>query len=199
MKRYGIGAFLAYGGLLCLAYYGSYRLSYGHMQKQQNELEYAGEAVLADSGQEALVKSDTEYVVENYNEKTGKTEEVRTQLPSALIGMDREEAQDYADSYTEDPDISDLERGFSSMELESFSEQRIVFRKTYVPWEKDYKYVLGEVDGHVVVYYLDKKTIYEYTDIVCVTLPKELREKISRTDCYMEIADLYAFLENFTS
>ncbi len=199
MKKYGIGAFLLYGGLLCLAYYGSYRLSYGYMNSQQEDMEYAGEAVLADTGQEAVIKSDTEYVVENYNEKTGKTEEVRTQLPSILVGMNREEASDYANSYTEDPDISDLEKGFTAMTLESFSEERVVFCKTYVPWEKNYKYVLGEVDGHVVVYYLDKKTIYEYTDIVCITLPEELQESISRTDCYMEVEDLYAFLENFTS
>ena len=140
-----------------------------------------------------------ERLIEQFAKLPGIGRKGATRLAYQVLSMDREEAQDYADSYTEDPDISDLERGFSSMELESFSEQRIVFRKTYVPWEKDYKYVLGEVDGHVVVYYLDKKTIYEYTDIVCVTLPEELREKISRTDCYMEIADLYAFLENFTS
>lgn len=60
-------------------------------------------------------------------------------------------------------------------------------------------YYLMEVNGYVVVYLSDKKTPYEYTDILFDELPDSLREEI-RNGKYMEnIEELYGFLENYTS
>ena len=87
MKKYGI-AFLFYALLLCAAYYGSFRLSYRYAGEQTKEqMENAGEAVLADTTEKAILKADTEYVVENYNRRTGVTREVRERIPTALLGL----------------------------------------------------------------------------------------------------------------
>lgn len=199
MKKYSI-AFFIYAAVLCLAYYGSYRLTYGHYREEtQEQLKSAGEAVLTDTAKEAILHADTEYVIENYNRGTGSSEEVHTQLPAKLLGLGREETEGYAKSYSQDPGIGELEKGFEHMELLSFSADKVVFRKTYMPWEKAYKYSLGSVDGCVVVYYLDHRTIYEYTDIPCSLLPLELQNKIQSQNCRMDIHELYDFLENYSS
>lgn len=60
-------------------------------------------------------------------------------------------------------------------------------------------YYLMEVNGYVVVYLSDKKTAYEYTDILYDELPATIREEI-RNGKYMESTEeLYGFLENYSS
>lgn len=64
---------------------------------------------------------------------------------------------------------------------------------------KDGCYYLMEVNGYVVVYLSDKKTAYEYTDILFDELPAVLRDEI-RNGKYVESAEaLYGFLENYSS
>ena len=56
-----------------------------------------------------------------------------------------------------------------------------------------------EVNGYIVVYLSDKKTPYEYTDIRFDELPSSLREEV-RNGKYVEgEAQLYGFLENYSS
>ena len=85
------------------------------------------------------------------------------------------------------------------MDLVSFSDAKVVFRKTYFPWEKAYKYALGEADGLVVVYYMDQKTVYEYTDIPVVSLPERMKRSIRVGNCLLDVHELYDFLENYSS
>ena len=60
-------------------------------------------------------------------------------------------------------------------------------------------YYLMEVNGYVVVYLSDKKTAYEYTDILYDELPATIREEI-RNGKYMESTEEhYGFLENYSS
>lgn len=60
-------------------------------------------------------------------------------------------------------------------------------------------YYLMEVNGYVVVYLSDKKTVYEYTDIRYDRLPSAVQEEI-RNGKYMEDTEaLYGFLENYSS
>ena len=85
------------------------------------------------------------------------------------------------------------------MDLVSFSDAKVVFRKTYFPWEKAYKYALGEADGLAVVYYMDQKTVYEYTDIPVVSLPERMKRSIRDGNCLLDVHELYDFLENYSS
>ena len=56
-----------------------------------------------------------------------------------------------------------------------------------------------EVNGYIVVYLSDKKTPYEYTDILYDQLPERLRDEI-RNGKYVEgQKELYGFLENYSS
>ena len=64
---------------------------------------------------------------------------------------------------------------------------------------KEECYYLKEKNGYVVVYLKDKKTAYEYTDILLKELPETLQKEI-KNGKYIENAQaLYGFLENYSS
>ena len=60
-------------------------------------------------------------------------------------------------------------------------------------------YYLMEVNGYIVVYFSDKKTPYEYTDIHDDELPELLRQEIRNGKYIESTAELYGFLENYSS
>lgn len=60
-------------------------------------------------------------------------------------------------------------------------------------------YYLMEVNGYIVVYFSDKKTPYEYTDIHYDELPELLRQEITNGKYIESTAELYGFLENYSS
>lgn len=65
--------------------------------------------------------------------------------------------------------------------------------------EKEEIYYLAELNGYVVVYLSDKRTVYEYTDIPVEELPEDVRAQV-REKMKIEGTDkLYGFLENYSS
>lgn len=64
---------------------------------------------------------------------------------------------------------------------------------------EDYCYYLLEVNGYVVVYLNDKKTIYEYTSIDVESLPVLLQNEVKNGKYIKDIEELYGFLENYSS
>lgn len=60
-------------------------------------------------------------------------------------------------------------------------------------------YYLMEVNGYIVVYLSDKKTPYEYTDILYDELPEKLRDEIRNGKYIESTKELYGFLENYSS
>lgn len=64
---------------------------------------------------------------------------------------------------------------------------------------EEYCYYLLEVNGYVVVYLNDKKTIYEYTSIDVESLPVLLQNEVKNGKYIKDIEELYGFLENYSS
>jgi len=60
-------------------------------------------------------------------------------------------------------------------------------------------YYLFENNGVIVVLENDRKTIYEYTDILIEELPTNLQKEISNGKYINSLEDLYGFLENYSS
>ena len=60
-------------------------------------------------------------------------------------------------------------------------------------------YYLMEVNGYVVVYLYDRKTPYEYTNILCNELPESLQKEIANGKYIDNMQELYGFLENYSS
>lgn len=65
--------------------------------------------------------------------------------------------------------------------------------------KKEEIYYLAELNGYVVVYQSDKKTVYEYTDILVSELPEDIRKKVDNGMKIEGMDKLYGFLENYTS
>ena len=64
------------------------------------------------------------------------------------------------------------------------------------------KYILGILDGYVIVYLNDLDTIYEFTDIdagVLKILDKEQYEKIKNNISFDSLEELFDFLESVSS
>lgn len=64
---------------------------------------------------------------------------------------------------------------------------------------KDDCYYLKGKNGYVVVYLSDKKTAYEYTDILLSNLPENLQKEINNGKYIEDTESLYGFLENYSS
>lgn len=60
-------------------------------------------------------------------------------------------------------------------------------------------YYLMEINGYIVVYLSDKKTPFEYTDILYEELPEKLRDEIRNGKYIKDTKELYGFLENYSS
>lgn len=203
MKKYGIGLCIV-AVLLAGIYYGSYRYSLYKLDNMDmsdiSDTDPSGnEFMTVDTVEQDKITSQTTYVLEYYNATDFSLKEEKKSVPAEFVGKTREELITYLQEYENSPSIEDLEEGLTSFELISFSGERIVLRKTFKPLSMDYKYYLVEENGYVTVYYMDRKTVYEYTDIAVDTLPEEIREKI-RTGSYLtDIHQLYNFLENYSS
>lgn len=63
----------------------------------------------------------------------------------------------------------------------------------------DYKFVIVEEGDYLTVYHADRETIYEFTDIRYSDLDDSLRQKIRKGYCIRDEAELFGFLENYSS
>lgn len=63
----------------------------------------------------------------------------------------------------------------------------------------DYKYVIVEEGDYLTVYFADRTTVYEYTDIRYSDLDETLRQKIRKGYYISDEKTLFGFLENYSS
>lgn len=64
---------------------------------------------------------------------------------------------------------------------------------------KEEIYYLAELNGYVAVYYEDKNTVFEYTNILLEDLPEKLQEEIKNWKQLEGSESVYGFLENYSS
>lgn len=139
------------------------------------------------------------YIEETLNTADGTLSSRQTTAPGFLIGMTREELEDYVSHYMENLPLSEYEAGLLSYEVISFSEQQVTLRKSYDATKVLYKFYITILDGCVTVYYSDLKTVFEYTHIPAVDLPEELRETLSDGLYVKNREELYSILEGYSS
>ena len=89
--------------------------------------------------------------------------------------------------------------GLQSIGIVSFSAERLVVKRIYDNSKVEYRFYLIAVDGEVVVYYGDKKTVYEYTGIETKNLSKEERTMLKKGLEVKDEEELYGILENYSS
>ena len=148
--------------------------------------------------EEPVVTANTQYILQEYNVHSEQLEETEVSAPDKYIGLDREKLVEEIESYNQNPSLTDLEKGFTYMELISFSGKKIVVRKSYEPEEDQGFFLLNE--NHYVVVYNQKLTeVYMDTDILVEDLPQKLQEEIINMKFVEDEGELYNFLESYSS
>ncbi len=174
-------------------------------QTEQTEQEAAkvgedhSEAVLVDTNDKPKVHAGTDYIVEEYDLNQYTLLEKTEQIPFEYIGMTREDLLLFIEDYCNYPTEEDLAAGFESMKLVSFSEEKVIVRKSYKPIELPESFYLVVENHYVSVYCDDKKTIYMYTGIALDSLPEDIQKEVLAMKYISSIEELYGFLETYSS
>lgn len=149
--------------------------------------------------QDPVITANTEYTVMCYDAVSGKTKETQEVTPDKYIGLTREKLEEELKEYGKSPSLKDLEKGFSFIELLSFSPDKVVIRKSYEKKEEEAGFFLLNENHYVVVY--DKSLAYVYmnTDILTDELPQELQNEIMHMKFVETEDELYNFLESYSS
>lgn len=156
------------------------------------------DSVAAEASQDTILPT-TKYILQTYNTKTGNLEEETLPIPSYLVGLTRQEVIDYLYNYMQDLSWNEYEKGLTSFELMKFSPDDIVLRKGYNPEQVVNKYYLKSVNGYIVVYYGDKKTVYDYTSVSVKDLTQSEQQQLEEGIYVKDEDELYAVLENYSS
>ena len=157
------------------------------------------EPVQVSVSDEPVVTADTRYVIQDYNAVTGEVVEKEESAPDKFIGLCRDKVVDEIKEYNANPSLTDLEQGFTFMELVSFSSGRIVVRKSFEPAQEEKGFFLLNENHYVVVYDHSLSRVYMNTDILVERLPEELRDEILNIKYVEDEKELYNFLESYSS
>lgn len=149
--------------------------------------------------EEPIVTANTQYILQEYNVRSAETQEKEVSAPDKFIGLDREKLVEEIESYNQNPSLTDLEKGFTYMELISFSGKKVVVRKSYEPEEENKGFFLLNEDHYVVVYDQELTEVYMDTDILVKDLPQALQEEIINMKFVEDEGELYNFLESYSS
>ncbi len=139
------------------------------------------------------------YIEETYNMVTGQLDSVAKTAPGFLIGMTRDELSAYVAKYMDKMSLAEYEAGLLSFEIVSFSENKVVLRKTYDASKVPYKFYVNITDGMVTVFYSDMESVFEYTHIPAVDLAEEDRLALIEGIYVKDREELYSILEGFSS
>ncbi len=149
--------------------------------------------------EEPIITANTQYMVLEYNTITGETVETEQEAPDKFMGLDRDKVAREIQEYNLNPSLTDLEQGFSFMELVSFSPAKVVVRKSYEPPAEDKGFFLVNENHYVVVYDHSLSNIFMNTDILVENLPESLQKEILNMKFIENEGELYNFLESYSS
>lgn len=176
------------------------------VQKSSENGEIQEQVIEAAVGEMPVVTADTMYLIEEVNLTDGTVHETEENMPVKYIGLDRDGLLAELDSYDSSPPLSELERGFETIELTAFSKDRVVVCKYYKidtddEPEQDFGtgFYLMVADHFIVVYREDKQTLYVSTDILLESLEDALQAEIIQGKYVETEEEVYNFLESYSS
>lgn len=213
------GYILVRGGELLMR---EYLFKAGEIALEQNEMPESGQVLTSATGEH--ITCDTVYTISEYDLSTGRQEVYQELLPAAVIGMDRRQFVEWIDDYNLSAPLEDLEDGFVSMELLTFSPQEIRVRKrvesepepqpepaaqpkqllqeakplTVSGNEGVYGCILAQ-EGLLTVYDSMRRHVILYTDISLFDLPESVQQEILEGKNVASEQELYNLLESYSS
>lgn len=194
-KRYlFMSSFFIIGTIFTLVFFLSYKSYDADYHVTESE-----ESHTVDTVKELRVTDSMKYVVESYDETTGVVTSGEETVPAELAGKTREEVEEYIGDYNRMLSEDNSVEKPDSLELISFSKDKIVVRETYSGEEEEKGFFLKLENEEVVIFHNDKVTPYEYTGIRGEVLPENEREMLLAGYFVKDEKELYSVLENLSS
>lgn len=159
----------------------------------------SNEESVSTNAAEDVLSVNTVYQIQQYDVQKDTTTTDYETLPQDLVGLTRTQADEYCKDYMNKLPVEEYLDGLQSIGVVSFSTERLVVKKIYDSSKVEFRYYLIAVDGEVVVYYGDKKTVYEYTGIETKNLSKEEKTMLKKGLEVKDEEELYGILENYSS
>lgn len=188
-----------FGGLSVQEFFYPNRQYIRQEESEESRETEENKTLQAAGGQEQVITADTRYVVERFDLTDSSRTEEEEPLPEQYIGMNREQFVEACEVYEASPSLEDQNRGFLSMYVERFSAEEVVIRKNYESSTKPEEFYLAVENNYVVVYEADKKTRFMSTGIPVQSLSDELAEELLNFKYVGSEAELYDFLESYSS
>lgn len=194
-KRYlFMSSFFIIGTIFTLVFFLSYK-SYD----SENGRTVKEKAHTVDTVKELRVNDSMKYVVESYDGTTGVVTSGEETVPAELAGKTREEVEEYIADYNQTLSEDNSAERPDSLELISFSKDKIVVRETYSGEEEEKGFFLKLENDEVVIFHNDRVTPYEYTGIPGEILPENEKEMLLEGYFVKDEKELYSVLENLSS
>lgn len=210
-------SFMCLSVMFCACYYLSYKRALSQFNKNaiERSQEFAAleenvdptplltaensESETVDILTSEVVLPTTTYVLEVYDMKENTLESNEFNAPGDIVGLTREGVIEYLAEYMRDMTLSEYNKGLISYELLSFSDERVVIRKSYNEDFVPYRFYIVVKNGFVVVYNSDLKSVYRYTHIEAKNLPEKDRIALSLGIYVDSLEELYGLLESYSS
>lgn len=169
------------------------------MEEKNTAVEGIPQVIPTALEEEQVIGADTQYIIEEVDLQKGTSVETKWKTPDKYIGMNRQRFVKEMELYQQSPSLKDQELGFVSVEVVSFSKERVVIRKSYIFKELSTSFYLVNEKNYVVVYCDDLKTVYMNTNITLDSLPDALKQEIIQNKYIATEEELYNFLESYSS
>jgi len=160
--------------------------------------EQPGQVIEAAATPEPVVTADTLFLVETVNLTRGTSTQTQETMPVKYIGLNREELLEELSLYCDNPPLTEQEQGFETAELTAFSKDRVAVCKYYRE-EIPKSFYLKVADHFIIVCEEDGQTLFMNTDILLERLPDSLQREIMAGKPVASEAELYLFLESYSS
>ncbi len=149
--------------------------------------------------QKEKLDADTELVILEKDILRDTMVETTTNMPDKFLGMTRENFESAMNIYESAPPLSEKERGFQGLEIQSFSADKVVLQMNYKYVQPGSCFYLGVVDHEIVVFLEDKETIYINTGILLEKVSFALQQEIMALKYIENEEILYGILEGISS
>ncbi|MFA9465782.1 MAG: hypothetical protein ACERKN_15990 [Velocimicrobium sp.] len=201
-----IGVMFVAAITLSTAYYVSYKKTLEQYQNPttkvppiEADLAQTPDTAKVDTITEDLITSKTNFTLITNDLQTNSYQEESKLIPSDWIGLNRQDLISYLADYMNNLPLSEIKNGLKSYDLQSFSSDLIVLIKSYDEASMPYEYYVTVINYEIIVYYCDKKTIFEYTGIDARNLSTAEQNKLIEGIYVLDKEELYGMLENYSS
>lgn len=148
---------------------------------------------------EEVITADTRLIIIEHKLESGEENSTENYMPVKYIGLNRERFLEEMEIYETSPALTDIRKGFQSLQVLNFSKEQITMQKNYKENNVKLRFYMIAKDNKLVVYYEDMETIFLSTDISIESLPENVKREVLQKKYFESEEELYNFLESYSS